>query len=100
MTQSAEISEFFIRGLKDEAPLLVGVMPFGLIFGVLGTESGLTPFQVMTMSVIIFGGASQIIFLELFASGASPYLISSTVGVVNLRHALYSARIATLFQSP
>lgn len=100
MTQSASDirrSAEFIRGLKDEAPLLVGVMPFGLIFGVLGIESGLTPFQVMTMSVIIFGGASQIIFLELFASGASPYLISSTVGVVNLRHALYSARIARYF---
>ncbi|MGB2097164.1 MAG: AzlC family ABC transporter permease, partial [Candidatus Puniceispirillales bacterium] len=65
MTQSASDirrNAEFIRGLKDEAPLLVGVMPFGLIFGVLGIESGLTPFQVMTMSVIIFGGASQIIF--------------------------------------
>ena len=90
-------SDEFILGLRHEAPLLVGVIPFGLIFGVLGIEAGLTPFQVMTMSVIIFGGASQIIFLELFASGASPYLVSSTVGVVNLRHALYSARIAPYF---
>ena len=84
-------------GLKHEAPMLVGVIPFGLIFGALGVEAGLTPLQIMLMSVIIFGGVSQIIFLDLVATGVNPYLISSTVGVINLRHALYSARIAPFF---
>ena len=63
--------EFFL-GLRDEAPLMVGVMPFGLIFGALGTEAGLTPVQIMAMSIIIFGGASQVIFLQLYATGANP----------------------------
>lgn len=95
-SKESKLAEF-ILGLRHEAPLLVGVIPFGLIFGILGVEAGLTPFQVMVMSVIIFGGASQIIFLDLFATGANPLLVSSTVGVVNLRHALYSARIAPYF---
>ena len=87
----------FMLGLKHEAPMLVGVIPFGLIFGALGVEAGLTPLQIMLRSVIIFGGVSQIIFLDLVATGVNPYLISSTVGVINLRHALYSARIAPFF---
>ena len=51
------------------------------------------------MSVIIFVGQARLFFLELFVSGASPFLISSTVGVVNLRHALFG-KDCTLFQSP
>jgi predicted branched-subunit amino acid permease len=89
--------EFFL-GVRDEAPLMVGVLPFGLIFGALGTEVGLTPVQIMAMSIIIFGGASQVIFLQLFATGANPLLISGTVGVINLRHALYSASISVYFR--
>jgi predicted branched-subunit amino acid permease len=88
----------FFRGLLDEAPLMVGVMPFGLIFGALGTEAGLTPVQIMAMSIIIFGGASQVIFLQLYATGANPLLVSGTVSVINLRHTLYSASIAMYFR--
>jgi len=88
----------FFHGLRDEAPLMVGVMPFGLIFGALGTEAGLTPVQIMAMSIIIFGGASQVIFLQLYATGANPLLVSGTVSVINLRHTLYSASIAMYFR--
>ena len=88
----------FFRGLRDEAPLMVGVMPFGLIFGALGTEAGLTPVQIMAMSIIIFGGASQVIFLQLYVTGANPLLVSGTVSVINLRHTLYSASIAMYFR--
>ena len=88
----------FFRGLLDEAPLMVGVMPFGLIFGALGTEAGLTPVQIMAMSIIIFGGASQVIFLQLYVTGANPLLVSGTVSVINLRHTLYSASIAMYFR--
>ena len=45
----------------------------------------------MGMSIIIFGGASQIIFLQLFSAGASSLVILSSVGAVNSRHLLYGA---------
>ena len=78
-------------GVKDELPLMLGVMPFGMVFGVLATEAGLAPKVVMAMSVIIFGGASQVVFAQLAGAGASGLVIASTVGIINLRHALYSA---------
>jgi predicted branched-subunit amino acid permease len=43
------------------------------------------------MSIIIFGGASQIIFLQLISGGASSLVILSSVGAVNSRHLLYGA---------
>ncbi len=46
------------------------------------------------MSVIVFGGSSQIVFVQLWAAAAPFSVIGTTVGVVNLRHLLYSASMA------
>lgn len=89
--------EELLAGITAELPLMLGVVPFGMIFGFLAIETGFTPLTVMAMSVIIFGGASQIIFIQMAAIPAGPLAIASTVGVLNLRHALYSAILSTYF---
>jgi 4-azaleucine resistance transporter AzlC len=82
-------SKNFLKGIKDTSPLMIPVIPFGIIFGVLAIDLGLTPITTIAMSIIIFGGASQIIFLQLFSGGASSLVILSSVGAVNSRHLLY-----------
>ena len=79
----------FFKGIRDTSPLMIPVVPFGIIFGVLAIDLGLTPLTTIAMSIIIFGGASQIIFLQLFSAGASSLVILSSVGAVNSRHLLY-----------
>jgi predicted branched-subunit amino acid permease len=44
----------FLAGVKAEVPILVGVLPFGLIYGVLAIDAGLSPFQAQAMSFIVF----------------------------------------------
>lgn len=83
----------FLDGIRDEAPLMMGVVPFGMVFGVLGVEAGLDPVAVFFMSVIIFGGASQVIFAQMASAGAGLLVIAGTVGIVNMRHMLYSAKM-------
>jgi predicted branched-subunit amino acid permease len=92
ITSSAR-SEFW-TGVRDGLPLQLGVVPFGLIFGVLGIANGLTPLQTILMSSILFGGASQIVFAQLWANGAPPVFVGASVSVINLRHVLYSASVA------
>ncbi|WP_435163571.1 AzlC family ABC transporter permease [Candidatus Pelagibacter bacterium nBUS_25] len=84
-------SKIFFKGVVDVSPLMIPVVPFGIIFGVLAIDLGLSPITTMAMSIIIFGGASQIIFLQLFSAGASSLVILSSVGAVNSRHLLYGA---------
>ena len=84
-------SKIFFKGVADVSPLMIPVVPFGIIFGVLAIDLGLSPITAMGMSIIIFGGASQIIFLQLFSAGASSLIILSSVGAVNSRHLLYGA---------
>ena len=87
-------SEFW-AGVREEAPLIFGVAPFGLVFGVLGIESGLNPWQTILMSSILFGGASQIVFAQLWAAGVPTLIVGSSVCVINVRHVLYSASVAS-----
>ena len=85
--------EFFL-GVSAMLPLLLGVVPFGLVFGVLGISSGLTETETILMSSIIFAGASQVVFAQLWAAGSSYVVIGSSVALINLRHVLYSASVA------
>jgi len=84
----------FFNGVVDVSPLMIPVIPFGLIFGVLAIDIGFSPFETMGMSLIIFGGASQIVLLQLFSGGASSLVIISSVGAVNSRHLLYGAVVS------
>lgn len=84
----------FLGGVRAELPLLLGVIPFGLIYGVLGLAAGLPAWAVIAMCPLMFAGASQIVFAQLWAAQAPLLVINATVGVVNLRHVLYSASVA------
>ena len=86
-------SEFW-TGVRDEVPLIFGVAPFGLVFGVLGIESGLTHLQTIMLSSILFGGASQIVFVQLWAAGVPALIVGGSVCVINVRLVLYSASVA------
>ena len=63
-------SKNFLKGIKDTSPLMIPVVPFGIIFGVLAIDLGLTPLTTIAMSIIIFGGASQLFLLQVFSGGA------------------------------
>ena len=87
----------FKKGIVDVMPLTIPVIPFGVIYGVTGVEMGLTPFMTFVMSIIIFGGASQIAFCQLFAAGASPLVMLGSVAAINSRHFLYGAVLCKYF---
>ena len=88
------LADGFLAGVRAELPLLLGVVPFGMIFGVLGLAAGLPGWAVVLSSSLIFGGSSQVVFAQLWGAGALPAVSVATVGVVNLRHLLYSAAVA------
>ena len=81
----------FKKGLIDISPLLIPVVPFGIIFGAIGIELGFSPLITYATSLIIFGGASQIVFIQLLSGGASSLVAITSVGVINSRHFLYGA---------
>ena len=80
-------------GTRDIFPLIVGAIPFGIIFGTLATNSGLSAQGTLAMSAFVFAGSSQFIAAGMVAAQSSWLLIVLTTFVVNLRHMLYAASL-------
>ncbi len=84
----------FWAGVRAESPLLLGVFPFGLIYGALALEAGLSPAAAQAMSSIVFAGSAQFVAAQLIHGAAPGLVIVLTIAIVNLRHMLYSASVA------
>ena len=80
-------------GVRAVSPLLLGVAPFGLIFGVTAIAADVPTMAAWASSFIVFGGASQIAIIELMDGGGTPIVAIVTAVVINARHLMYSADI-------
>src|SRR5512140_3628487 len=89
-----EARKTFWDGVRAETPLLIGVFPFGMIYGALALNAGLSKTAAQLMSSMVFGGSSQFIAAQLIHASAPGFVIVLTIAVVNLRHMLYSASLA------
>ena len=91
---AAGAREELLRGILAEIPLLLGVIPFGMIYGVIAIQSGLTPATAQAASAVVFAGSSQFAMSQLVAGGASGLVIVVSIAAINMRHAMYSASLA------
>lgn len=88
------VKRALLHGIRDSLPFIVVVAPFGLLFGVVATEAGLSPLQTFGFSVAVIAGAAQFAAVQLMADNAPLLIIVATALAVNLRMAMYSASIA------
>ncbi|WP_028032819.1 AzlC family ABC transporter permease [Chelativorans sp. J32] len=86
-------SSEFLTGVRESVPIVLAVVPFGLLFGALAVEHGLSLFQAVLMSATIYAGASQMVGIELFNANVAPWVVVLSIVSVNFRHVLYSATI-------
>lgn len=84
----------FREGVYATLPLMCGVFPFGLAYGIVGQSVGLTPGEILLMSLLVFAGAAQFVSLSMFAEGAGLVMISLTTLLINLRHLLMGASLS------
>lgn len=87
-------SREFWLGVREELPILLGVIPFGMIYGILALSAGLNPYDAQAMSSVVFAGSSQFMTVKLISANTPGMIIILTGFIINLRHALYSASIA------
>ncbi len=90
----ASQKSLWLRSLAIVSPIILGYIPVGFAYGVLAKSQGLSAFNTVAMSVLVFAGSSQLIAVSLFGAGASAASIILTTFVVNLRHLLMSASLS------
>ena len=85
-----DIRDALRRGLA----IAVAAAPFGVLFGAVAIDNGLTIAEAALMSATLYAGASQLVGVELFNHNVAPWLVVLSIFAVNFRHVLYSAAIA------
>ncbi|MFC5970425.1 AzlC family ABC transporter permease [Halomarina salina] len=83
-----------LAGVRDVAPFLLGIVPFGLIAGAAVVAADLPPELAVGLSVLVFAGASQLAAIDLLGADANAAVVVLTVLVINLRMMMYSASLA------
>lgn len=81
----------FNRGVIDSIPLVLGGIPFGVIFGTLAMNAGFDIWQTIGMSSIVFAGSAQFVAVGMLAAGTSMGFIVGATIIINLRHLIYAA---------
>ncbi len=87
----------FRSGLLRTMPVVIGVIPFGLAYGVVAVQAGLSIGETMLMSLVVFAGASQFMAAGMFQAGAGgPWIVFSTL-LINLRHLVMGLSLSSYF---
>ena len=84
---------WFLTGARKSLPVILSAGPFGVLFGALAVENGMTIAEAVFMTATLFAGASQMVGIELFGQQIAPWMIVLAIFAVNFRHVLYSASI-------
>jgi 4-azaleucine resistance transporter AzlC len=82
-----------IRGVRDLAPLMLAMVPYGMAFGVAAMQKGLDPLSIMLLSALVFAGSAQFAALDLWVGPLNLLPIWLTTLALNARHLLYGAAL-------
>ncbi len=83
----------FWAGLASTAPIVPGAVAFGLVYGVLARQAGVSLAATVIMSLLVFAGAAQFTAVGMWGQAGGPLIVLTTF-IVNLRHLLMGASVA------
>jgi predicted branched-subunit amino acid permease len=83
----------FREGNRDMAPMATGIAAWGLMTGVAMVKSGMSLFEALAMTFLVYAGSSQLAALPLIAAGAPAGVILATGFCVNLRFVVFSLHL-------
>jgi 4-azaleucine resistance transporter AzlC len=84
--------------LRQLLPVMLAVLPFGMVYGAVAVAEGLSFWQAMGFSITVYAGASQLAALQMMGVGAPIWSVLLTVVALNFRHVLYSASVGRHLQ--
>lgn len=87
------------KGMSEGLPIAVGYMPVAIAFGLLAGNTGLTLLEAFLMSFLVFAGAAQYMALSMIAAGSGIVAIIIATFIVNVRHLLMSASVASRLET-
>ena len=84
------------RVLRQAMSVSVATGLYGISFGALSIAAGLSPWQTMALSLLMFSGGSQFAFIGVVGAGGSPASAIATAGLLGVRNGLYGVQLGPL----
>lgn len=88
-----------LRGFAAALPVSVGVLLFGLVFGVLAASKGIGTGMLAFMNLAVFSGSAQFVLVGIWADGFPVWQMALAAAIVNIRYFLLTAATAPLMKS-
>lgn len=82
--------------IRDATGVGIAVAAYGVVFGAQGVATGLSLAQTMTLSLLMFTGASQFALVGVVGAGGTGVAAALTALMLGARNALYGLRMAPL----
>ncbi len=83
----------FVEGVRAAAPALIATSAWALVTGVAMVRSGLSEWQAVGMSLLVYAGSAQLAALPLIAANAPVWVVLLTALILNLRFVIFSAAL-------
>jgi len=84
----------WLAGMREAIPLLGGYIPVAISFGLIAVQASFSVWEAILISVLIYAGASQFLFVAMVASGAPLWLVVLMTLLINARHMVYGPNLA------
>ena len=85
--------------LRDALAVGTATGAYGLSFGALASAAGLSVWQAMVLSALMFTGASQFALIGVLGAGGGPAAAVATAALLGSRNALYGLRLTAILQA-
>lgn len=86
----------FRQGLLDSVPVASGIAAYGIVFGTLSADAGLSALDVLAMSALVFSGSAQFAGLPLLKAGVGPGQLFAATFMLSLRHLVMGLSLAPM----
>lgn len=84
--------------IRDALGIAIASGAYALSFGAIATTSRLSLLQTVSLSLLMFTGASQFALVGIVGSGGSVWAGAATAALLGSRNALYGVRLSTLLR--
>ena len=74
-------------------PVALGISAWGLMTGVAMVKSGMSVFEAVAMTLLVYAGSSQLASIPLLVAGAPAWVVLATAFCVNLRFVVFSLHL-------
>lgn len=88
-----------VAAARQSLPMAIGVIPFGMVFGVMARQIELGFAEAVLMSATVFAGAAQFVALGLWQEPLPILTIAVTSFLVNLRYILMGASLSSFYSN-